>query len=132
MTRREVCLMSEMRLSKRRAGLAGRLMAVAIEQCAHDRRAPTDDPHRHRTRTAERAEHRTPKWQHVHNKGGFAAASGDGGDLAGAEEPRMFLDPVTGTHVPVLSTGRGCDRCLEPPCLCGKGSKSWVRVATRS
>ena len=42
----------------------------------------------------------------------------------------MFLDPITGTHVPVVSTGRGCDTCLEPPCLCGKGSKSWVRVKT--
>ena len=130
-TRLDVCLMSEMRLSTRRAGLAGRLLAQAIDQCAHDRRAPMDDPHRHRARAAERAERRTPKWQQVHNTGGFAAASGDGdGDLAGAEEPRMFLDPITGTHVPVVSTGRGCDTCLEPPCLCGKGSKSWVRVKT--
>ena len=122
--------MSEMRLSKRRAGLAGRLMAVAIEQCARDRRVKMDDPHCNRARAAERAEHRTPKWQHVHSKGGFSAASGDGYDLAGAEEQRMFLDPITDTYLPVLSTGRGCFSCLEPPCFCGKSSKSWVQVRT--
>ena len=42
----------------------------------------------------------------------------------------MFLDPITDTYLPVLSTGRGCDSCLEPPCFCGKSSKSWVKVRT--
>ena len=81
---RDVCLADELRLSTRRAGLAGRLMPEAIEQCVK-----MDDPHCNRARAAERAEHRTPKWQHVHSKGGFSAASGDSCDLAGAEEQRM-------------------------------------------